>query len=44
MKINKVIIVINRTKSHADQTARVLKAFLEREKVSTARQGSNLII
>ena len=33
MKINKVIIVINRTKSHADQTASVLKTFLEREKV-----------
>lgn len=33
MKINKVIIVINRTKSHAGQTARVLKTFLEREKV-----------
>jgi NAD+ kinase len=33
MKINKVIIVINRTKSHADQTAIVLKAFLAREKV-----------
>lgn len=33
MKINKVIIVINRTKSHAGQTASVLKAFLEREKV-----------
>ena len=33
MKINKVIIVINRTKSHADQTANALKAFLVREKV-----------
>jgi NAD+ kinase len=33
MKINKVIIVINRTKSHADQTASALKTFLEREKV-----------
>lgn len=33
MKINKVIIVINRTKSHADQTASALKAFLAREKV-----------
>jgi NAD+ kinase len=33
MKINKVIIVINRTKSHADQTASALKAFLVREKV-----------
>ena len=33
MKINKVIIVINRTKSHAAQTASALKTFLEREKV-----------
>jgi NAD+ kinase len=33
MKINKVIIVINRTKSHAHQTASVLKTFLDREKV-----------
>ena len=33
MKINKVIIVINRTKSHAAQTANALKTFLEREKV-----------
>ena len=33
MKINKVIIVINRTKSHADQPASALKTFLEREKV-----------
>lgn len=33
MKISKVIIVINRTKSHADQTASALKAFLVREKV-----------
>ncbi|HMP82228.1 MAG TPA: NAD(+)/NADH kinase [Verrucomicrobiota bacterium] len=33
MKINKVIIVINRTKSHADQTASALKTFLGREKV-----------
>lgn len=33
MKINKVIIVINRTKSHADHTASALKAFLVREKV-----------
>lgn len=33
MKINKVIIVINPTKSHARQTASVLRAFLDREKV-----------
>ncbi|MGC3961062.1 MAG: NAD(+)/NADH kinase [Verrucomicrobiota bacterium] len=33
MKICKVIIVINRTKSHADQTASALKTFLRREKV-----------
>ena len=33
MKINKVIIVINRTKSHATKTASALKAFLVREKV-----------
>jgi len=33
MKINKVIVVINRTKPHAPQTAEALKAFLDREKV-----------
>jgi len=33
VKISKVIIVINRTKSHADQTASALKGFLEGEKV-----------
>jgi NAD+ kinase len=33
MKINKVIIVINPTKSHARQTASVLRALLDREKV-----------
>ena len=33
MKISKVIIVINRTKSHAQQTADALKTFLDREKV-----------
>jgi NAD+ kinase len=33
MKINKVIIVINRTKSHAVQTANVLESFLKRKKV-----------
>src|SRR5882672_8516617 len=33
VKISKVIIVINRTKSHADQAASALKAFLAREKV-----------
>src|SRR5438094_7490439 len=33
MKISKVIIVINRTKPHAKQTARTLRAVLERERV-----------
>ncbi len=33
MKISKVIIVINRTKLHARQTATALKAFLDRERV-----------
>jgi len=33
MKINKVIIVINRIKSHALQTASALRAFLDREQV-----------
>ena len=33
MKINKVIIVINKTKSHARETATALKAFLDGEKV-----------
>ena len=33
MKISKVIIVINRTKPHARQTASALKAFLDRERV-----------
>jgi len=33
MKISKVIIVINRTKPHARQTASVLRTFLDREKV-----------
>lgn len=33
VKISKVIIVINRTKSHANKTASALKAFLGREKV-----------
>jgi NAD+ kinase len=33
MKINKVIIVINRTRNHAQQTAHALKSFLDREKV-----------
>ena len=33
MKISKVIIVINRTKAHAHQTASALKAYLDREKV-----------
>lgn len=33
MKINKVIIVINRSKSHSRQTASALKSFLDREKV-----------
>ena len=33
MKISKVIIVINRTKSHAQHTADALKTFLDREKV-----------
>ena len=33
MRISKVIIVINRAKSHARQTASALKAFLDREKV-----------
>jgi NAD+ kinase len=33
MKISKVIIVINRTKPHAKQTARALRAVLDREQV-----------
>src|SRR5436309_2424778 len=33
VKISKVIIVINRTKPHARQTASALKAFLDRDKV-----------
>jgi NAD+ kinase len=33
MKISKVVIMINRTKSHARQTASALKAFLDHEKV-----------
>src|SRR2546422_10815068 len=33
MKISKVVIVINRTKPHARQTASALKAFLDRERV-----------
>ena len=33
MKISKVIIVINRTKPHARQTASALKTFLDRERV-----------
>ena len=33
MKINRVIIVINRTKPHAQQTATALKTFFNREKV-----------
>ena len=33
VKISRVIIVINRTKPHAHQTAGVLKSLLEREKV-----------
>src|SRR5688572_28046518 len=33
MKINKVIIVVNRTRNHAQQTAHALKSFLDREKV-----------
>src|SRR5689334_18292064 len=33
MKISKVIIVINRTKPHAQQTAGALKTFFDREKV-----------
>jgi len=33
MKISKVIIVINRTKPHARQTASALKAFLDRQRV-----------
>jgi NAD+ kinase len=33
VKISKVIIVINRAKSHAGQTASALKVFLDREKV-----------
>jgi NAD+ kinase len=33
MKINKVVIVINRSKSHAQQTAGALKAVLDREQV-----------
>ena len=33
MKISKVIIVINRTKPHARQTASALKAFFDRERV-----------
>src|SRR5579859_1151171 len=33
MKINKVIIVINRAKSHSRRTASALKSFLDHEKV-----------
>src|SRR5262249_44249422 len=33
MRISKVIIVINRTKPHAQQTAGALKTFFDREKV-----------
>ncbi len=33
MKISKVIIVVNRTKMHAEQTAKALKAVLDRERV-----------
>ncbi len=33
MKISKVVIVINRTKPHAKQTARALRSFLDREAV-----------
>ena len=33
MKINNVIILINRTKAHAQQTASALKSFFNREKV-----------
>jgi NAD+ kinase len=33
VKISKVIIIINRTKPHAQKTANVLKSLLEREKV-----------
>ena len=33
MKLSKVVIVINRTKSHAGQSASALKAFLDHEKV-----------
>ncbi len=35
MKINKILIVINRGKAHAQETAKVLKAVLAREKVET---------
>jgi NAD+ kinase len=34
MKINNVIILINRTKPHAQQTADALKSFFDREKVA----------
>jgi len=33
MKISKVVIVINRSKLHAEQTAKALKAVLDRERV-----------
>src|SRR4051794_16968681 len=33
MKISKVVIIINRTKPHAQQTAAALKAVLDRERV-----------
>jgi len=47
MKINKVVILINRTKSHAAQTASALKAILSREQVQqewleTLPPGKNL--
>jgi len=40
MKINKIIIVINRTKPHALQTADALKAFFDREKVQQEWVGT----
>src|SRR5262245_61711811 len=33
VKLSKVIVVINRTKPHAQQTAGALKSFFDREKV-----------
>jgi len=47
MKISKVIVVINRTKPHARQTARLLKSFLDHERirqqwVETLPPGKNL--